>query len=836
MADDEIDAALHALEIASDSDDEAKVGPPAGEFQNRPPPAPRHRRGVAANAFDREADGVLPADGLAWATAPHPLAAPRLLTVDDPRAPSPPGFKGELYAPQQTLLAAMLAVERGPTVALEDPWGAAWAPRAQTRVARVSERFSAGKTVMALALVCAARAPAITPSLAPIATYPLHGTRETHVNRAVVNTGVSFGGMPCGFVPEVTARYASYLPLTVVGAASSVISHWEANAKKFTDLRMHIIENVHSLRAFEARVRRGGTADLDLVLVKAGRVTTSFVVAGEPPLHGAPKSKNRSLFGALARVLEGLPVARLIVDDYDTLKLAGDDCFVPALFTWLISATRRQTMAKIALQARFRTAAEYFAANLSTGPCVPLLATAHDDVVNRIFTLHCDPAYLDAHLNACRVDFRRVFVRGGRAAAMLRDLNVPVEVVEMLNADAPRAAAVALGVDAQGPADLLRRVMGDHLGALRHALRTLARIARARAALRGAGATADSARDLRAELKDGSDDSVDETLLAAPGGKAADAALKSLEEWATAARQKHDQLLSRMRDNIREGHCQVCTVPFGDADDPVAAYVMTSCCQIIVCERCIARRATPGAALTYITRCPNCARDVRPATDFVRVGGERDLEAALDDTALLECKADDDVDPFAADAPADTSAPGAGEPPAPAAGAAPAAAPPANPKFDALVQLIRGEPIACLRDVLTLPYVTGLLDGRRDAPWPAGRPWKILVFAVIPETYAQLKVALDQRGIRHCSLRGTRAQKDEAVRVLRDDPAVGVMLVASPKDCGGLDLPFLSHVVFYHRVMDRNVEAQVAARGQRLGRTHNLQIVTLINEGELEGL
>lgn len=848
-SDDEFDRALQQLDSSSDDENLAEDGDggeggeggiggiggegAGGEFRDMPRPPMRHRRGVHAGAFEREAEGVRPTDGLAWAEAPHPLGAPRLLTIDDPRAANPPGFKGELFDPQKTLLAAMLAVEQRPTLAVDDPWGAAWAPRVQTRVARISECFSAGKTVVALALVLAQRTPSPHPALAPLAAYPLQGARELITNRAVVNTGVSFGGTPAGFIPEIAVRYSRYLPLTVVGAASNVISHWELNAQKFSNLRYFIIENVHTLREFESRVRRGTTGDIDLVLVKAGRVTATFVVAGEPPTvntRGVPapagpaaRGKSRSLFGALARVLEGVPVARFIVDDYDTLKLASDDCYVPALFTWLISATRRQTTAKIVMRSGFRTAADFFAANLGTSQGVPLLAAAHDDVVNRIFTLHCEPAYINAHINTCCAGFRRIFVRGGRAAAILRDLDVPVEVVEMLNADAPRAAAVALGIDALNPADLIRRVMGSHLATLRHAVRTLARVARARDALRGTRGDSDEARDLRATLKDGSDDSVDEALVAPRGGKHADAALKSLEEWATQAREKHGCTLSRMRDNIREGQCQCCMVPF-DGDD-VAAYVMTSCCQIIVCERCIARRAGgPNSALTYITRCPNCARDVKPATDFVRVGAELELEAALEDSTLLEL----DEENVAA-APEETKV-----------AAAPANP---NPKFTALVQFIQsgpgrggGGPIDCVRDEITPPYIAGLLDGRRDAPWPADKPWKILIFAVIPESYAHLKVALDQCGIRHCSLRGTRAQKDEAVRSLRDDPDVGVLLVASPKDCGGLDLPFLSHIVFYHRVMDRNIEAQVAARGQRLNRTHNLQIVTLINEGELEGL
>ena len=158
----------------------------------------------------------------------------------------------------------------------------------------------------------------------------------------------------------------------------------------------------------------------------------------------------------------------------------------------------------------------------------------------------------------------------------------------------------------------------------------------------------------------------------------------------------------------------------------------------------------------------------------------------------------------------------------------------ANPKLRALIALLRGEPIDCINDVATRPYVEGLLEGRRDQPWPPGKPHKFLVFTMHSESTRLVERACADLEIRACVLRGCRAQKDEAVRALHED--VDVMLVTAAKDCGGLNLPILSHIVFYHRVLDRNVEAQVAARGQRLGREGNLEVVTLVNEAEAVGL
>ncbi len=791
----------------------------------------RHRRGVRDDAFDREAEGVTPTDGLAWCAATHSIYTSRLLTIDDPRGPNPPGFKGELYAPQATLLHAMVELEKRPLLRLDDgKCPAEWGALLQSKYGRVSERFSFGKTVLALALVCAQRVPARLPELAPLMTYPLTGGSARSANRACIvaaaNGGGNYDSLGTGFLPELTVRYPRYLPLTVVAAAANVISQWEDNARRFTDLRYFIVENVRSLREFEEMYRRGQLVDYDLLFVKAGRVTTSFVVAGEPKHEG--KSKNRSLFEALARVLEGVPVARLIIDDFDTLKLGSDDCFVPALFTWLISATRRQTTAKAVLRTGAATVEEFLRANLATS--FPVLGAALDDILNKTFSLHCAPAYVDAHISSTALGFRRIFVAGGQAAAILRDLEVPEEVVEMVNADAVGTAAQTLGMTAHSIADVIHRVVGGHLDKLRHAIRALSRVDRARAelSLRGpAEKDRERIKELRAALKDGSDEEAAAALRAVSGGgKDVNASLASLEEWATEQKEKHGKALARMRDNIREGHCQCCMIPFEKGDDAEAAYVLAGCCQIIVCEPCITKKE--GAKKVFIKRCPNCARDIKLETGLVRVGAELDLEAALKDETVIGAEAEEPEPNAAPDPAAAGPAPGDGKPAPDPVDAID------NPKLKALLQLVQGRPIDCLRDTPTAPYVEGLLHGRRNIPWPAEKQKKFLVFTMHAESTHLIAATLARLQIPYCVLRGTRTQKDEAVRLLREE--VNIMLVTAPKDCGGLNLPFLSHVVFYHRILDRNVEAQVAARGQRLGREHNLEILTIINEAEAEGM
>ena len=788
-------------------------------------------------ALRDDAAAAADAPDAAWGAAAHHMFAVRELTEDDPRAPTPAGFRGELYLPQQTMLAAMVALERHPYLQLKG--GATL----QTSAARIAAQFSFGKTVLALALICARPG---APPAQPAQLAPMIGAMSCpSAGKSTPSSGY--------FVPEATVLYEVALPFTVVAAAANVISQWEANAAQFTTLRTFTVENVHSLRTFESHYR-AGRLDYDVVFVKAGRVTTSFAVAGEGPLPAAAKA--RSMFEALGRVLDGAIVARLIVDDYDTLKLSGDDCFLPAQFTWLVSATRRTTQARISPRSDGPAPSDSFAGN--TPDQFPVLGAALDNVLNGCCSLRCAPGYVGAHISSLQVGFRRIRVRGGRAAGILRDLDLAPDILEMVHADAVGTAAAALGIEAASVGDIVQRLVGTHLGRLRAAARTQARCARARAGLalaaesgaplldRAAPAAAPSLMPvepdptepdprtvggLKRALREGSDAQF-VACWNSPFAPEAhfDQILSDLEAGAAEVVDKYGKTLNRMRDNIREGYCQVCTVPFergatasnaSDASNASvasnasdAAYVLAGCCQIIVCEMCVTKRI--GGARQFISRCPNCAVDVRPGAGLIRVGAELDLEAALGDEALQS-------DAFAnalADAPA-----------ANALAAAPAAEI-ANTKLRALVQFIKQEPIECMQDTPVAAFVHGLLSGPRSVPLPADAPRYILVFAMHPESTRLIEFALELARIPYGVLRGARAQKDAAIESLRSAPAGGVLLVTAAKDCAGIHMPWLTHIVFYHRVADPHVEAQVTARGQRLGRTHDLEVVVIANEGE----
>lgn len=775
---------------------------PEGPEPRTPPPSPR--------------GGMDGGGARSWTSLPRPPHAAVPLTAAEPRAPDPPGFAGRLWPPQATLLQAMLDLEAQGGVALE---GGRWLA---AEGGRIAAEFSFGKTVLCVALACAAPLPRPRPrpqnfvamdrGAVPEARREKRGEpadrRGLGPNCLAVaagpagreaQRGYTFRASGRGAFPALSLHYRRTYPATLVVAAPSVITQWEDAIRRFAPaLSARTIENVRSLREFHRSFAE--SAPHDLVLLKAGKVSTSFRAPGEAAAEG----RQRPLTAALAAALDGWEWGRLIVDDFDTIRLATDDVFLPARFTWVISATSRSTNTRQDL-----VSAASPAAFLRANARLALLGAALDGVLNSDLRLQCSPSYVQAHINSTVAHFRRVVVPGGKAVGILHDLGIPPEVLEMAAAGALETAAEQLNIRVASMRDLVEKVLEARVGKYRWAVRVLTRVAAARAAVAAGGESSSpiAPADLRNALKHGDDAAAEKATAAAVASKPLDAALLSLEEWAEKEKEEHGGRLRRMRDNLREGCCPACSVPFEDD-----GYVLT-CCQVVICGYCAFFREK-GGKCRFVSRCPHCAADVDPRSSFLYVCRDLDLAGGLPD----------DADLFS----------GGPEPPAEAAPPGPSEAD-GDPRLRALVQLLRGEnPAAACDDQKGLPpFVHGLLAGVRDLPRPPGVPPKFLVFAMHAESSRQILAALAAEGIAAIRLAGKRAEKTAAVSRFTAPGEAAVLVATSSRDCAGLHLPEVSTVIFYNRHYDREIVKQAIGRAQRVGRAYSLEVVEIVSEGEL---
>lgn len=787
-----------------------------------------------------------------WVESNHVLYDTKLLTKFDKKYIfyTNEFFKGILYDPQATLLSAMIDLENKQYLnIMEGDLSFA----AHTRSGILSVKFSFGKTVLALALICAQKIPLNKEIIFPLSVIQSSSEIDNRNRMNVITDQTPIGRYNYftplsnwGFFPEIEMceDNIEFIPISIVAAATSIITQWENNIKQFTNLRYFIIDNVHSLKKFEIIINSSNITNYDIILIKIGHVTHTYRTVNEIA-NNIHFTTNRTIFSAIRSILKERKISRFIIDDFDVIKLTGNDYLINACFTWFISATRRQSSIKLGPVRGNRSLEQYLLNSLEA----PAITYTSDDVLNKAFNIRCDPEYINEHINTTNVIFRKIVVKGS-STKIFQNLNIAPEIIEMINADAVGLAAQSLGLEVNTIGDLIRSITGNHIAEMKSSLKILNRIEQI---LQNISETAMGSSIAEATIDENAEDentAANEATAEAPTNKynsiqkiilhSSDEEfyeficgrsnyvniknneisiklfneldllkLNNLKIRITAQYEKNVMVLNRMRDNIREGYCQCCTLPFEEN----CAYVLGNCCQIIICEECIT--VGENKSKTFIKKCPNCAAELtyganRNINGLIKVGNNVNLEDALADDIVLTI---DEISPKLHTEEDNTEYI-------------------KNLKIRALLQLLRSTNKItnnyCISDDIIPPVISGLLVGKIDIPH-TGRN-KYLIFSLLTETTHFLHSELSKHNIEHLVLQGNKTQKNNIIESFKNN--IDILLITATNDCAGLHLPFVSHIIFYHKIIDHNIESQIAARGQRLGRTANLEIIYLLYQYE----
>jgi hypothetical protein len=764
-----------------------------------------------------------------------------VLTAESPITENPPLFKGDLFRPQKTLLYAMIELENNSSINLDmaiynKKESAIIPTKLTTKTARISEKFSFGKTILSLALICAQK----------------HKKFPHPLPKVIFNENQEFNGIMI-HKNTLSVQFHKCLNITVVAAVSNIISQWENNTTVFTDLTFFTVDNVKKLKQFEEMIKLN-KFNYDILFIKAGTVTANYSVAGEPKWE---KSSARSLFDAVTTILEGMIVSRFIVDDFDTLALKKDDCYVPALFTWLISATQR----KIKFQREIT-----HSSNLSITDNIrniikhKIREAAHDEIINKRLSFCCDAEYVNSFISSYKIVFNKIITKNDNAVKILKAFNLGDNIIEMLHSNAYHTAASSLGMTANNVSDIIKIIIKENYDKFMKSLIVLqnkhhpgssslkSAITNSRISVNqfrrmiempynttasntnstNSKSNSSITNDTNSTNNTSNTNSTVSTNDTSNTNKSSITNNTDFVEYAQTINEKYGKTIERMCDNIRENHCQCCMVPF---DKENIAFVFINCCQLIICDNCV------FVGKTCINKCPNCMTPLKSQYELMRINPEIDLEKFSIESSYNEIPATED-ETLATDAEILASDAGipATEDEVPVAGGA------KKPnKIQALIDIlkstetnvssilntIRGSNIIRVEKNI-ICNIPKLLSGHKNIQKPAETPIKTLVFTMYPESTELILKNLD---IKCCKLSGTREQKDAIISEFTNTD-MNVLLLTSAKDCGGLDMPFISHLVLYHKVIDLNVMAQVVARGQRLNRTYNLEVTTIMSENE----
>jgi len=282
-----------------------------------------------------------------------------------------------------------------------------------------------------------------------------------------------------------------------------------------------------------------------------------------------------------------------------------------------------------------------------------------------------------------------------------------------------------------------------------------------------------------------------------------------LEDENTKLKTESGMAIERVKDNLKEGDCPICCESLTD----VEGIIIMKCCGTTLCSGCVTSTLKLYNTGTNVQgTCANCRRQVGfnqivmidKDIDFTRIINEKIND---DDDVHVAEKVDPDEEPEEPEEELN--------------------------KFRCIVGILKGKKYEDLRKVQNIK-INNILEGDNDLPEPT--EIKALIFASFNETLENLEKELDKDGITFLRLQGTPSQINNIVRrykLTSDHPeAVNVLLINSSEYCAGLNLQNTTDLIFTHKVLDLNVEAQLIGRAVRIGRTKNLNVHYVLYHNE----
>ena len=394
------------------------------------------------------------------------------------------------------------------------------------------------------------------------------------------------------------------------------------------------------------------------------------------------------------------------------------------------------------------------------------------------------------------------------AAEMLGALQLQngAEIAEAFNADSPddgvRIASKAAGIESTDPMDLLSKILGNQRKKYIKACKDLKYIGKIRKHLKslpkapGDKYPKDKIKELREDIQ-----SIEIEYKSPPIKNVLD----SCETKSDQIKKEVGPALDRAKSSLRESDCQVC----GDALDDVDV-VMTKCCNNVLCAPCGFHSTGIPNSKRLVGKCAKCRVPIN-IKSLIFIGKDFDVEKFVKNTTKIDkleaishtTKKDEESEESEIET--------------------------CKTKKELIMRIIEGKGHPRVRiDV----KVQGLLLGDEQLPEPKNKDRKFLIFSNHSEVLNNIQKELAKNKIGYLTLQGLPRQRFEQVEEHKNNKKIKVLLLNSMKACAGIDMPYVTDMIFCHEFLDKEIQGQASGRAQRMGRKHKMQYHYVLYDNE----
>jgi len=685
-----------------------------------------------------------------------------------------PGLKTNLYLHQKTIVYAMLELENQRQFTQFTNGFTKEEFQITYNAGVLSEPLGSGKTIDILSVICLSPIPRATP-----------GIQYLELENVSKNS-----------LPIVRYKLPYLLTPTIIFVSISVIKQWQSEIKRFTNLSVLTVLSVIELRTLFDAIENGTINQYDIVLVKNGRITTSVTLPNNIPLENINKVANPLIYSLIAN-LRQYCWARVVFDDFDHLQLLETVGMVHGLFTWYVSSTIKY----IPPAPKSHIMPELASEILQT-QCYGTGQISKNLYLLFWLNIRNKDTFIQSVTNVPYPKYHLVLFTNPDDMFMsmlssLEDNNLN-NVIEMLNGNAIETAAADLGIKVHTVSGVFERILGQKYEEYITAGNIIAFIdyslqnRHAWVPLPKHNHKSYDKRDLLA---------FKEIKYAYPGIMEF---LSHQKEHYLHIYNQTGMAIQRVKDNIKYNKCPICLEEFEQVD----TVIILKCCNAIFCSKCAicATHLSKRQNQLNVDNCPKCRTSIT-IDDFICIGKEIQLDNIIEENfemdreIELKIKEEEDLKK------------------------------PLN-KFNAIVHLLKNKILP--QDERVEIQLPNMLKGSAHLAEPSLR--KIIVFANYDETLDKIDNELKSRQITFWRLEGTATQIDNIVHQFEECQTPCILIINSHKHCAGLNLQMATDLVFMHKINDRSIEAQVAGRGQRLGRKSPLNIWYFLYNNEYKDL
>jgi SNF2 family DNA or RNA helicase len=688
------------------------------------------------------------------------------------------GLKTNLFPHQKPIVQAMMDAENNRKSVIKTTGGMDGVPAETFTVVNsscvLSEPVGSGKTIDVLALIIAQKFPKACPDVGII-----------DFNDSCASSMVSV----------VRKKYKNILYPTIIFAGVSVVDQWVQAIKEFTSLRYFAVYHVRDLQLLIEMMSSKKINNYDVVIVKNGKVTRPIKFPEFIKVEIKNRKSTPYIYNIIANICN-VCWSRIVVDDFDTIKLPHNSGLVSGLFTWYISSTKKYMTIRKKNNIQFRTTEDMLM--YSKFSCGKIM---YNQILFNCLNIRNKPEFIESTNNLPSPKFFvYVFKNPNDRYMGLMDImndDQASQIMEMLNGDAFETAAETAGIKSTSVADIFQKILGEQFENYETSIKVIEFIDRNEDA---------KSRRPYTECEDLEDTYTKKNLLEYrkpvynyPGLRGL---LTNTKEEYEIIYKKSGVAIQRVKSNIEEGGCPICYIEFSDADEDT---VILKCCGVVVCSACCFETIFSNKSMDG--QCSNCRQRIS-ILNIIYVNSNFNLESITKD------RIQDDFSENAISAEAK-------EPPRRS-----------RKKIDAIVDIINGVIPEEQQEVDV--RIFNLMKGRGELPNLDIQ--KVLIFANFDETLKQIEKDLMERKIEFVRLGGGHTEIARISGEFRKSTKNCVMIINSTRHCSGLNLQSASDLIFAHKILDKNVQSQVAGRIQRMGRLTQARIHFILYGNEFKAM